>query len=722
MAASVAPADLTHESQQKWQAPEFPRARTSRQVASSAKTIQLVTVSVPCFSYMCVWLLLLAVRCVCAAFLLVLALIYAALSTPEMEYYARLLSPQSSSLFVPVSWLTGVIGLAHLYQIFKILVHSFRSKKMVLEGPLRPGRRKARDTCPAFVARIPAYSIVTSWLAHTHAQVLGRQGFFGVESPYFEMRFLFREFLEMLSQTVQVYTSSSLIATQWINHLYAGIVCVNSFSTPLVKRLTRHSPALERLMCLAVDTALDLTVSIAVPLIITTPYYCAFDTSTYEFDTKSLYDTSWFVQLVMENRQVFVRNEFDLALKIVPHISIFSCLGSIQSLIRASTTPRVHASRNPPQQIPPANAAPKGPKLSMVASATSNSRRDTRMRRLSTRIRQMQRYRLKPHRANVVHFVFVLWGCGILAFHLLAMYPSYGLEICGCDLQVRPWFATKCACSVFEYNCYRQGTTSPSEDSFAELDETSLAVLVLSHCPQLVVPTSIRRFPKLIGIEIWNSTLLSWTKDAGPTQLSHPSMTYICLVGVNMTGIPDGLLYDIPSALKDIEIARCNITSLPDDLDERWQHVKTLYIEDAELKTVPDVLARMRVDDFSLAGNHIETLSPAISGNHGVGDGYYALSLSNNPLKTLPERIGDLSKLRFLAFENTQLEELPDWVYKVQRQGYHIYMYGTPFCANKSDAEIHSQYGAAEVLTCANINPRMLGRYPYELVRDMQLP
>jgi hypothetical protein len=188
-----------------------------------------------------------------------------------------------------------------------------------------------------------------------------------------------------------------------------------------------------------------------------------------------------------------------------------------------------------------------------------------------------------------------------------------------------------------------------------------------------------------------------------------------------MTGIPDGLLYDLPTELQDVELTRTNITFLPEDLDARWRHVQTLYMEYAQLQSMPAVLSRMKIDDFSLVGNNIKTLLGAAKIDT-MGE-LFSLSLSHNPLKTLPDGLGThLSELRFLALENTQIDVLPDWVAEVQEKGYRIYMYGTPFCASKSQDEVATTYGPTAVLTCVNMNPRIQGRYPYEQVRSIQAP
>ncbi|TYZ65747.1 hypothetical protein PybrP1_003096 [[Pythium] brassicae (nom. inval.)] len=599
MDAAVAPIDES-----------FGAKGTEQTIATSDS---VVSVELPRLRFFCVWLLVLALHCVCTAYLLTLSLLYSAMATPELEYYARLLSPHADTLFKPASWLAGVGAIAHGYQLCKTQL--FR-----------------RMAAVATRARF---------------ELFARQGFFGVESPYFELRFLVRELIEMVSQTVQVHSASNLIAKRWINHLYVGVVFVNSFSTPLAKHLTRFSPALERLMCLTVDLSLDLITSVAVPLMIAAPYRSDFNMEAYSFEPKLLYSPTWFINLVMENRQVFVRNHFDMVLKVTPHMSIFGYLGSIQTDSRSHT------------------------------------------RRLSVRVELMQKHKMHKHKATFVHLVFIAWGLVLVI---------------------------NCACSVFEYNCIRQGTESPSEDAFHNLDAKSVLVLVFSHCSALVVPTSIRQLSKLTGVEIWNSSILSWTSDAGITAQTHPTMAYICIVGTTLTEIPDGLLHDLPTELLDIEISHTNLSSLPDDLDVRWPFVSTLYIEYAQLSEWPGVLSRMTPSDLSLIGNNLRSLPTLSAGLNGATGGYYTLSLSNNPLRTLPDYTGDVATLKFLSLERTLLKELPGWVETIGRHGYNVFLFGTPFCAAKIEAESGSAYGAGAVLTCANTNSRAMGMYPFDEV------
>ncbi|KAF1333262.1 hypothetical protein FI667_g2764, partial [Globisporangium splendens] len=322
---------------------------------------------------------------------------------------------------------------------------------------------------------------------------------------------------------------------------------------------------------------------------------------------------------------------------------------------------------------------------------------------------------------SFIHVAFIILGRMVVMFHLLAVTTPRDNNVSGCKVQLYPWFTSKFACSVYEYNCYRHGTTSPSEDSLAFLDEKSLAGLVLPHCPELIVPKAIQRFKNLLGFEIWDLSIASWSKEAGLTQQTHPLITYVCLVVVNMSALSDGLLYDLPRELQNIEITRTNLSAVPDDLDVQWRYVRSLYLEYAQLTSVPPALTAMNIKDFSIVGNQVPSLVYPAPGNNG--NGYIVLSLSKNPILELPDNIGNLSHLLFLALENTNLRQLPSWVSELQnKQGSKVFLHGTPFYNSKLPEDIDACFGTSAVVTCLDDNPRKFGRCPYEVVKSLQLP
>lgn len=105
-----------------------------------------------------------------------------------------------------------------------------------------------------------------------------------------------------------------------------------------------------------------------------------------------------------------------------------------------------------------------------------------------------------------------------------------------------------------------------------------------------------------------------------------------------MTGIPDGLLFDLPRDLYDIEITKTSLSSLPDDLDKKWEQVGVVFIEHSQLTRVPDVLWRMPISDLSLIGSRI-TEFPS-SSNLVAGGRYSRFSVGGNPFSTLPTTSG----------------------------------------------------------------------------------
>ncbi|KAJ0407881.1 hypothetical protein P43SY_009168 [Pythium insidiosum] len=105
------------------------------------------------------------------------------------------------------------------------------------------------------------------------------------------------------------------------------------------------------------------------------------------------------------------------------------------------------------------------------------------------------------------------------------------------------------------------------------------------HQGDTTVPTQIQSLSSLLKFMIYNSTIVSWTAEASINDASHPDIISICVVLTNMTAVPEGLLVGLPTGLQDIQFARTNLTTLPDELPQRWRKVTRLLFE---LSTLPD--------------------------------------------------------------------------------------------------------------------------------------
>ncbi|DAZ97135.1 TPA: hypothetical protein N0F65_004749 [Lagenidium giganteum] len=355
----------------------------------------------------------------------------------------------------------------------------------------------------------------------TWQALFGRQGVFGVESGYFDVRFVLREGVEIVSQTIQVYYSSVLVGKAWINHLYVFFIVLNCWSTPLVQYFTRRSLALERLSCLIMDALLDSGTSLIMPLVIIWPYAIAFDPVIHEFEISKVYNDVWYISMVNENRQIIAQSVPDLLNKFISYLGVFSCLASVP-------------------------------------------------------------------------------------------------------------------------------------------------------------------------------------------------IVYVYVALSNMSSIPDGLMFDLPKTLFDIEISTTNLSVFPADLDEHWQHVTTLYVEHMGLQHVPEPLLRMRTTYFSLLGNNI-TAIPAMP----CAGSYESLVIARNPISEMPTAL-DHSKLSFLSIENTLVTALPNWIHDLDDRGGRVYAIGSTFCDSLSSSERDQHFGLSATDTCEFPDPLGNGQYPLEITRVLR--
>lgn len=702
-------------------------------------------------AFRALWFLLVLIRVACIVFLSTTTRLYWFIAHPYMSYYADLLSPSVGHRFKSFGVVFGLVAAAHTLRLLQTIYCSLRLRRFVLDVDRASTRVGVAPT--AFVAaeditlepeqqqqqhesagkdkhnigrqRSGSIRRVSEVLMPPAIQknarlgwvkLFARRGFFGVESDFFHARFLVREIIEYVSQTVQVYKSSMLIAKPWINNLYVALMVTNCWSTPLLQRAFQHSPAIERLLCLAVDLLLDMGAAMGIPLLIFAPYVRSFDYETYNFELEDLYDDTWFANMVKENQQLVALSVLDFVFKIVPHLSIYSCIASINVLVkqRAPMQSSLRMRILSEKSVKSARSTRSGrEERDGVAPTTAWAKRVPSTRDYQPMPLPPPGNKLGRWGMLVSHTGLFLWGLAILVLHLLATRTSQSLHVPACKQPIRPWFATKYACSVMNFNCHRNGSTGVSEDALDFLQEESLVALVISHCPALTIPKSIRRFQNLLGIDIFNSTLVEWSADASITRAHHPSLAYIIFVRVNMTELPPGVLEALPDATADFEIAVSNITSLPSDLHERWHPMALFYVEHTLMREFPSALRELSVDDLSLVGNSIAAI-PEFPLHHAPQ--FVALALSHNPLTSLPASLGDTSDLGFLSIDGTLVAELPPWMESVKKSATTIHAFNTPFCDSKSADERARDFGPSAVLTCSDTNPRSDGKYPLALM------
>ncbi|DAZ99195.1 TPA: hypothetical protein N0F65_008228 [Lagenidium giganteum] len=190
-------------------------------------------------------------------------------------------------------------------------------------------------------------------------------------------------------------------------------------------------------------------------------------------------------------------------------------------------------------------------------------------------------------------------------------------------------------CVVYTFDCQHHDLSSPADANvFAFLDPSVLVTLNFANCSQLIVPQDIHNFPNLVGINVKHSVLVDWSVDAIVSQEYHPLMVFIIFSNVNLTGVPAAIAGPLPDLLQDIEFSHTNLSVIPDNLNEAWPGVGTLYIEYSGIRNVPESLMRMDLFDLSLIGNDLETIPALAQLPTSIGN----VALDPNPLQRLPER------------------------------------------------------------------------------------
>uniref|UniRef100_K3WEG2 Uncharacterized protein n=1 Tax=Globisporangium ultimum (strain ATCC 200006 / CBS 805.95 / DAOM BR144) TaxID=431595 RepID=K3WEG2_GLOUD len=498
-----------------------------------------------------------------------------------------------------------------------------------------------------------------------------------VQSNYFNYLFLIREMIEIASQSYQMYNSSTLLARPWINAFFMSLVVVNCWSTPILQHVLAHSSGLERVVCLTLDGLLDAGSAILIPLIVFLPYARVFDRDSLSFSSDNLYDPQWFVNMVRENRMLFAMSSQDLFSKLVPHHSLWSCMKNIKKLIVRQKYPS-ESNYAPGATDPPAK----------------DDDHDLVTKKVDSSPKKQVEYPGKGKK--LVHAVFTSWGIAVLVIYLHARHISVSTDVPACKLPLRPWFATTFACASYNFDCHEQGqvdTVTSSDLSILRND--SLAALIISNCPAVKMPPELRNFPNLLKFLLYNSTIASWDSTASLNSVDHTSLVSICLVRVNMTEFPLGLQQELPNPLTDIQVSTSNLTYLPSSLSQKWQPMTIMYFEFCDFTEFPLVLLDLRADDVSLAGAKITALPSNMSSAQFA---WIGLVLSGNALLSELPDAGLKSGILTLSIENTNVSEIPSWVYSGMQSfagGFVVYAYNTPFClAENTTSSVASSGGS----------------------------
>ncbi|KAJ0396575.1 hypothetical protein ATCC90586_008173 [Pythium insidiosum] len=520
-----------------------------------------------------------------------------------------------------------------------------------------------------------------------------RDGFFGVDSAYFEVLFLTREFVETGLQSYQAYQMTHQSPRLTLNRIFVALLVINCWSSSLVHLIVRDR-ALQRLLCILSDTILDFVATIGVPVVLAVSYLPDFDYTRLDWFYEKYYEDKWFVNYVIECPIVLLGSWFEVCARMTLSLSLLSSLNRMNKLVARR---RLRAIGPVPSTL--ASTTP----IHVQISTTLNTEQ-------SAWGRWSQRVVTWGHRCLAVY------GALVLAVHL---HAEYGSSPTGCLIEVRPWFVRDKACALIEINChpfvphhFTVGNLSEMTLVLGRLESYSLSQISIRHCRALEMPPSLDRYRQLLGIKLYNVSLASWSDDAALRNAFHPKMSYLFCVRTTFLNhtLPSGLTaVDYPNKLLDVELIFTNVRSLPSDLDEKWPTDMVLYVEYGEFEQLPACLARLRAFQLHLTGNPLTSLDPAVLMSPGLD----YLSLGFTKLTRLPDAIDPraVKALRRFRLENTNVSALPSWMNDAFGRPPKVFMAGTPLCDSLQASSLPLT-PALKLVDCAEKRPLL---FPIQL-------
>ncbi|GLD95699.1 hypothetical protein PINS_up004377 [Pythium insidiosum] len=569
--------------------------------------------------------------------------------------------------FPAIAWAHFLLAAAHMLLLMRPLlanVGKLISSALPRLTKTRTFRHVGITGTSVNTAAFKAFCSLTSRgraIASSFFYLFGRQGIFGVASPHFDLLFVIRELVETALQSIQAANMARLLSRRWIHRFYVGIIVLNCWGTPLLRRVFRHDKPSQRLASLLGDIVLDFFSVVLVPVYLFQVYVRYYDPVRTDFPSLLWYQDVWLITFLHEIQLVVLTSWADAASRLVFSLNLVANINAVCNLCK----PLPVSHRSELRVVCP--MPPDNQRLAKQDNTTGTS----------TRIHSIP-HRGKPTSSLVDRFQkigkigLILWGATILGIHLHAesrATPS------GCLLPVHPWLRSKPACALLEINCFRdaakQATPTSETDvdrQLAELDEASVTHVLVRHCQHVALTTSnLRKLSSLTGMKMYNTTITAWEPAAALTRQSHSSIRFVYLIrvrfgddGVLPAGLSDA---DYPPTLVDLEICDSNLRELPSSLASVWPPYMYLILEFGEFAEVPPVLLDMTLYVLSLAGNPVSLIPAQLFESSTL----IYLSLSDCPIIAFPAQLNAeavrsrTAELVFYLYF-TNISTLPEWM------------------------------------------------------------
>ncbi|GLD95921.1 hypothetical protein PINS_up004599 [Pythium insidiosum] len=509
-----------------------------------------------------------------------------------------------------------------------------------------------------------------------------RRAIFSVHSPCFDSIFLLRELSEVVLQTHQAYRMEALLSRRIIPRAFTAILVVNCWITPLVHVVYRSPKraSWRRLASIFCDYIMDAATSVIVPSALAWTYAMEYQPAINDFPDTKWYDDVWLVQIINETQIILFASTQDIIVRALMSVGLVFSLEAVSALceFKHRSTP------------------------------TSTPQKTTR-RELSDSLVQRARKLQRWH--SPAYALMAVFGFVVLAAHIHAHTHE---DIPMCRLRVYPWWTKAPSCALVTLRCLTdelRHDTNALDNALMHVDTASLRHIVVRHCPKLVMPSRLTRFPALVGLKIYNSSIVAWDDGAALTMTHHPSCRFVFIVRTELPNatVPLGLLSsDFPSSLFDIEFSATNLAVLPEEIERVWPSGLVLYIDHSQITTVPEWLPRKSIFILSFAGNPITQLPSALL----EADNTF-LVLDGLPISTLPANVStERVTLRTLRIRRTNVSDVPLWMDNSFLSKTRVSAGSTPLCKGLTSHQPNSLAPWLKLIDCTPLP--QVGAFPLQ--------
>lgn len=590
-----------------------------RSVSSSNAAIFGVELPRPWF--IACWSAIIALHTGCGLFLLFAGNLNSFLTSTKKVYLAGLATDKLSTYFNSSGIMCRFLGALHLGRVASILLFSLKQREFVFFLKPRPVQRTNSRADSLWKQKTQTAQDSVAKLTRRASHALVRHNLVGENS--FAKVFTIQEVVVIISQTYQAYRCCGLVSETWLNGLYIAMVVANCWGIPLLCFLVRnHAPATVQSVLQTADALLNMGSCFIFPFVMFWPYYLEFDMATLTFPVRYRYDSVWTSHAMMKMNMILALSNLDLLSKFVNHLSVFSSLMGVTSLLMQQT-------RSTSSLVGDSSS-----KTSVTGKATGA---------------KIKRSQLE----TVLHAFFVLWAIALLGIYGHAVNRTK-TPLLGCQSRTHPWFSSGYPCSVYEFNCYEQNLESPTNAIFRKMNPKTVQYLMITHCPSLHVPTVVQDFSSMMGFTLFNCTIADWPSTSAITAAKHKQLTAVVIARVNMSSFPEGLTQPLPTSIAVVAFSVTNLTTLPSNLYQSWKSVSAFMVLDSELEVLPTDIFQLPAVAFFFSGNRIKAL-PALDSVQRV---IYLIDITSNPIQELPSTINPYAYIGFLDAEYTNISSI----------------------------------------------------------------